>query len=155
MRYGYFSERKSVDKGSWIISFIFRHKLVVSQLWEPLECHFRKFTDQSNQSCPNATCPNSTVSQCIVSILNKNIILCIFFKQNVSRHASSLFRHFQLIILELVQRLYRWNVLETFEFLVWRKIWWGLRSKPRYSATLEIQKFPEHSTYKVSVPVSV
>ena len=45
-----------------------------------------------------------------------------FFKQFDSRHVSSLFRHFQVIILRLVRGLYRGEVLETFVFLDLTKI---------------------------------
>ena len=40
---------------------------------------------------------------------------------------SSLFRHFQVIILRLVRGLYRGEFLEPFVFLDLTKLWWGLR----------------------------
>ena len=58
------------------------------------------------------------------TIINFHILR--FFKQLDSRHVSSLFRHFQVIILRLVRGLYSGRVLETFVFLDLTKIWWGL-----------------------------
>ena len=37
--------------------------MVVSQLWEAFECELRRFTNQSNKSCPTSTCLTSTTPQ--------------------------------------------------------------------------------------------